>query len=77
MFPRLFLFPGLTDLPGKNPSEAIARTVRNDLSFSSVTIDCKYQYFPVMSRPCVRIKPIQRKTDLKDKVSMTFLNGSI
>lgn len=77
MFPRLLLFPGLNDLPGNNPSEVIARTVGNDLSFSSVTIDCKYQYFPVMSRPYVRIKPIQRKTDLKDKVSMTFLNGSI
>lgn len=69
MFPRVLLFPGLTDLPDKNPSESVARTVGNDLSFSSVTINCKYQYFPVMSRPYVRIKPIQRKADLRDKES--------
>ena len=59
MFLEEFLLPDLIDLPHENLSETVDRTAGDDLSFSSVNIYCKYQYFSIMLRPNVRIKPVQ------------------
>ena len=59
MFLGEFLLPDLIDLPHENLSETVDRTAGDDLSFSYVNIYCKYQYFPIMLRPNMRIKPVQ------------------
>ena len=53
MFPREFLLPDLIGLLHESLSETVDRTAGDDLSFSSVNIHCKYQYFPydLMEKP--------------------------